>query len=67
MVGLPPALDGEVDVVGEAEESEQAMTGIEVAPGQLETQKMLEQVTAMVEENPENVAKLLNRWIHTDD
>ena len=67
LVGLPPSLDGEVDVVGEAEESEQAMTGIEVGSEQLETQKMLEQVTAMLDENPENVAKLLNRWIRSDE
>jgi flagellar M-ring protein FliF len=67
LVGLPPALDGETDIVGEADESEQAMTGIEVPPDKLETQKMLEQVSAMLDENPENVAKLLNRWIRTDD
>jgi flagellar M-ring protein FliF len=67
LVGLPPALDGEADIVGEADESDQAMTGIEVPAEELETQKMLEQVSAMLDENPENVAKLLNRWIRAED
>jgi flagellar biosynthesis/type III secretory pathway M-ring protein FliF/YscJ len=66
-VGLPPPIDGGSDVIGEAEESESAMTGIEVGDDQMESQKMLEQVETMVTQAPETAAKLINRWIDREE
>lgn len=67
LVGLPPAIDGGSDIVGEAEESESAMTGIEIGDETMESQKMLEQVNTMVGQSPDNVARLLNRWIEREE
>jgi len=67
LVGMPPTLEGGSEVVGEAEESETAMAGIEVGDLEMESQKKLEQVTSMVDQNAEMVARLLNRWIQTDE
>lgn len=67
LVGLPPPIEGASEIVGEADEGETAMTGIEVADEQIESQKMLEQVTEMVNKEPEAVARMLNRWVVTDD
>jgi flagellar biosynthesis/type III secretory pathway M-ring protein FliF/YscJ len=68
LVGLPPpAIEGQSDIVGEADEGETAMAGIEVDESQMEGQKKLEQVTQMVDKDAETVARLLNRWIATDD
>ncbi|MFO0832846.1 MAG: flagellar M-ring protein FliF C-terminal domain-containing protein [Phycisphaerales bacterium] len=67
LVGLPPAIDGGSDIVGEAEESESAMTGIEIGDDTMESQKMLEQVNTMVGQSPDNVARLLNRWIEREE
>lgn len=68
LVGLPPpAIEGASDIVGEADEGETAMEGIEVAEGQMEGQKKLEQVNTMVDKDAEAVARMLNRWIQTDE
>lgn len=67
LVGLPPPIEGASEIVGEADEGETAMTGIEVADEQIESQKILEQVTEMVSKEPESVARMLNRWVVTDE
>ena len=67
IVGVPPALEGSADVIGEADESETAMAGIEVGEGEMQAQKILEQVGELVEENPDGAAKLVSRWINVEE
>lgn len=67
LVGLPPALDAEADVMGEADEGETAMEGIEVDERQMQSEKVLEQVGDMVQKDPTVAAKLLQRWINVDE
>jgi flagellar M-ring protein FliF len=67
LVGLPPQLENAADVVGEAGEGETAMTGIEVEDDTMQSQKMLEQVSQMVDQSPETVARLVQRWIRSED
>lgn len=66
IVGLPPALESQSDLVGEADESQTAMLGIELDDGELKTKKMLEQVQEMVKSKPQEAAAILNRWIVTE-
>jgi flagellar biosynthesis/type III secretory pathway M-ring protein FliF/YscJ len=66
LVGIPPALQGGSDVVGEADESETAMAGIEVDSDELKTQKMLEEVTELVKSNPSGAAQIMGRWLQTE-
>lgn len=66
LVGVPPALEAGSDLVGEADESQTAMEGIELPEDALKTKKMLEQVGEMVKKNPGEAAGLLNRWIQTE-
>jgi len=63
LVGIPPALQPNSDLVGEAEETDAAMLGIEVGDDELKTDKMLEQVTEMVKSNPQSAATVFNRWL----
>lgn len=63
IVGLPPALEPSSDLVGEADESQTAMLGIELAEDELKTKKMLEQVTDLVKKSPADAAALVNRWV----
>lgn len=63
LVGIPPALDQPTDIVGEADETEAPMDGIEVDNQQVANRKMLEQVGSMVSNEPDLAARLLNRWI----
>jgi len=67
LVGLPPAIEGSSEIVGEADEGETAMAGIEVGEEQMQSQKMLEQVNEMVVKEPESVARMLNRWVIAED
>ncbi|MFZ4429102.1 MAG: flagellar M-ring protein FliF C-terminal domain-containing protein [Phycisphaerales bacterium] len=63
LVGLPQTLETETDLVGEAEEVEAALAGIEVGEQEMQDKKILEQVEALVETEPESSAKLLARWV----
>lgn len=67
LVGLPPQLETESEVIGEADESDTAMAGIEVGDEQMQAQKILEQVGELVQNSPETTARLLGRWIDVDE
>ena len=61
--GVPPTLPTVNDMVGEADESEAAMTGIEVNDDEVRSRKLVEQVIEMVGTNPDSAANLLGRWV----
>lgn len=63
IVGIPPALEGAVDLIGEADEAEAAMQGIEVNEDTMQIQQVLEQVGELVNTNPDSAAKLISRWM----
>lgn len=67
LVGVPPALALDADVIGEAEERDAPMAGIEIGEDDVKVQKMLEQVSELVEANPEGAANLLQRWIQVEE
>ena len=67
LVGLPPTLEAQSDVIGEADEGETAMAGIEVGEDEVRVQKMLEQVTDYVSKNPDTAAKLVGRWLKSEE
>ncbi len=63
LVGIPPTLATNSNLVGEAEEGDSPMAGIELDDEQLRASKMLEQVGDMVQTNPADAAKLVGRWL----
>ncbi len=63
IVGIPPALDSIGEVVGEADESQSPMEGIEISPDEVNASKLLTQVTDLVGERPDIAARLLSRWV----
>jgi flagellar M-ring protein FliF len=67
LVGVPPALQPGSDVVGEADETETAMMGIEIDDNSLKTTKMLEEVGELVKANPQQAAQVFNRWLQTEE
>lgn len=66
LVGIPPALATQNDLVGEADETDSPMPGIEVAESEVKRQKVLEEVVELVQKEPGSAAKLMGRWI-TDE
>ncbi|MBL0922064.1 MAG: hypothetical protein IBJ10_08035 [Phycisphaerales bacterium] len=67
LVGVPPTLQRGSDVVGEADEADSALAGIELSDDHIKSRKLLEQVEDLVKANPDDTAVLLNRWIQSDD
>lgn len=67
LVGIPPPLETRSDVIGEANETDAPMTGIEVGEGDMAREKMLLQVQEMVKQNPEGASRLVNRWISSEE
>lgn len=67
LVGAPPQLQANDDLVGEADESETAIAGIELDETQIRSGKIREQVAELVKASPEVAAKMLNRWIATEE
>lgn len=63
LVGIPPALQADGDLFGEADEGDVAMSGIELDEEQVRSSKMLEQVGDLVTASPEVAASLLQSWI----
>lgn len=67
LVGIPPALsDDESDLVGEAEESEPVLEGMEVDEASIQRQQMLEQVSNLIIQAPDEAAGLVRKWLRDD-
>lgn len=66
LAGVPPALETKNDLIGEADESETAMAGIEVDEEVVQSQKILDQVGELVSKDPDAAAKLIGRWVAAD-
>lgn len=63
LAGVPPTLETKNDLIGEADESETAMAGIEVNEEVVQSQKILDQVGELVSKDPDAAAKLIGRWV----
>lgn len=66
LVGVPPTLETPSDLIGEADESDMAMAGIEVGEEQVKSRRMLEEVAKMVETDPDGAARLMKQWISAE-
>lgn len=67
LVGLPPALATKSDLVGEADESETPIEGIEVGEAEIKAGKIREQVSELIKKSPETAGTMLNRWVSIGD
>jgi flagellar biosynthesis/type III secretory pathway M-ring protein FliF/YscJ len=62
-VGNVEQLDATEDVFGEANQGEAVLTGIELDDETLASRKMVDEVSTMIKDNPENAAALVKRWM----
>ncbi|MEM6750881.1 MAG: hypothetical protein AAF612_10465 [Planctomycetota bacterium] len=67
LAGLPPTLPAEEDLVGEVEEVESGMEGMELDEAELNSRKIADQISEMVKANPEEAGGLIGRWMGLDD
>ncbi len=63
LVGVPPTLQTQDDLVGEAGEADSALLGIELTDEEVKQRKVHEQVSELVQERPDEAARLLGRWM----
>lgn len=56
----------DVEVIDEVEDSQVVLEGVEIGDETVRRTVMLEQITASVESNPEEVAHVLRRWVRTE-
>ncbi len=66
LAGVPPSLTTKTDLVGEADESETAIEGIEVGDEEIKAGKLREQVSDLIKKSPETAVAMLNRWVTTE-
>jgi flagellar biosynthesis/type III secretory pathway M-ring protein FliF/YscJ len=67
LVGVPLALEIAGDMVGEADESDSPMAGIEISEDEVKIEKMREQVAELIASNPDGAASLVGLWIAKED
>lgn len=67
LVGVPPALENVGDLIGEADETDTPLEGIEIDELHVQKTKMLDQVGELVTSDPQTAARLLNRWITIEE
>ncbi|MCH7571376.1 MAG: hypothetical protein IH891_00520 [Planctomycetes bacterium] len=64
MIGIPPTLtDSESDLIGEAGESLPALEGVEIDEKSIRRQEMLDQITSLVNDSPDEAAHLMQKWM----
>lgn len=68
LAGVPPKLKAvEDDLVGEAEELESTMAGVELDEGELRSRKVAEQIGDLIKANPNEASAILGRWVRPND
>jgi flagellar M-ring protein FliF len=67
LAGAPPSMSSGEDVVGEAEEADNGMVGVELDDSQLKSRQVAEQISEMIKNNPAEAGALLNKWVDPDE
>lgn len=67
LVGIPPTIDTDDEIIGEAEGADPPMEGIEVTDEEMHKRRMQGQIGEVVRERPEDVARIINQWMQDDE
>lgn len=67
LAGVPPNLPTEEELIGEASELSSPMTALELDEDQIANRQVLDQISEMIQENPDEVANVVERWIRSSD
>ena len=66
LAGVPPKLPGEEDLIGDAEQTETPMDGVELEEEEMHIQKLAEQISELVESDPSDAGALFQRWVNSE-
>lgn len=67
LAGVPPMLPTDDELIGEAEELESSMAGLEVNEEELRTRNLADQISEMIKSAPNDAGNLLGKWVQAED
>lgn len=67
LAGVPPTLPTDDELIGEADEVESSMAGLEVDEEELRTRRLADQISEMIKSAPEDAGGLLGKWVNSDE
>ncbi len=67
LAGVPPSLPSDEELIGEAEESEATMPGVELNEEDLQARRIAEQIGDLVRADPAEASRLLGKWVSAND
>jgi flagellar M-ring protein FliF len=67
LAGVPPSLPSDEELIGEAEESETTMQGVELDENDLRARRVAEQISDMIRADPGEASRLLGKWVSVND
>ncbi len=67
LAGVPPRLPSDEELIGEADEVESAMSGVELNDNDMESRQLAEQIGEMIKASPRDAGSLLGKWVALDD
>ncbi|MEM9348242.1 MAG: hypothetical protein AAGB26_16665 [Planctomycetota bacterium] len=66
LAGVPPTLPTDDDLMGEVEEMDNTLAGVELDEDELRARQIADQISDLVRANPEEAGGLLTKWVVDD-
>lgn len=67
LAGVPQQLPTDDDLMGEVDEMDGGLAGVELDEEELRTRQIADQISELVKANPEEAGGLLSKWVGVDD
>ncbi len=67
LAGVPPMLPTDDELIGEADEVEASMAGLEVNEDEMRTRNLADQISEMIKSAPNDAGSLLGKWVQAED
>ncbi|MEM7577845.1 MAG: hypothetical protein AAF328_10250 [Planctomycetota bacterium] len=67
LAGVPEMLPADEDLIGEAQDVDTTMEGLEIGEDQLKSRKIAEQISDLIKANPGEAGSLLGKWVDAED
>ena len=67
LAGVPPTFASDEDLIGEVDEQESSMEGLELDEEELKSRHIADQISDLIKTNPVEAGQILSKWVGTDD
>lgn len=66
LAGVPPTLPTDDDLIGEVDEMDQGLAGVELDEDELRARQIADQISDLIRANPEEAGGLITKWVVDD-